>query len=423
MLPDIVGYLLFERLARAAERGVRVRVLLDDISTEGYEQLFAVLAAKPNFEIRITNPFADREARLLDGLNEFQRVNHRMHNKSITFDNAVTVFGGRNMGAEYFSAGDVFNYHDLDTLAVGTVAQDVSEQFDTYWNAAESYPVAAFVEPDGSEEASRQLQQRFDDTVKAAKQTPYAPALRDTMADLLVSDQDNRLVWARAKVVFDLPYGQTSEEGVAGPEILKGILIDTMDTAASEVFMVSPYFVPGTSGVERFRELRERGVRCVVLTNSLSSTDVPEVYGGYKDYYRPLLEIGVELWEIMAYPSAADAPEGASTDRRSLHAKTFAVDRQKLFIGSFNWDPRSMGINTEMGAVIESSELASQMVNAVSEALPGSAWKVRLSADGEVEWVDLSGAEEVVFDTNPQTDFALRQRANLSNIGLLEGQL
>ena len=423
MLPDIVGYLLFDRLAKAADRGVRVRVLMDDISTEGYEQMFAVLAAKPNFEIRLTNPFADRDARGLDGLSDFQRVNHRMHNKSITFDNAVTVFGGRNIGAEYFGAGDVFNYHDLDTLAIGTIAEDVSAEFDTYWNAAESYPVTAFVEPDDSEEAAEQLQQRFADTVESAQATPYAPALRHTMTDLLVADDNNVLVWAPATVVFDLPYGDTSDAGVAGPEILAPVLIDAINQARTEMFMVSPYFVPGDSGVERFRELRERGIRCVVVTNSLASTDVAAVYAGYRNYYRALLEIGVELWEVMAFPSGADAPEGASIDKRSLHAKTFAVDRQQLFVGSFNWDPRSIGINTEMGAIIESGKLASQMVDAVSSALPLSAWKVRLREDGEVEWVDLSGSEEVVFTTNPQTDFALRQQANLTDISILEGQL
>ena len=423
ILPDIVGYLLFARLADAADRGVRVRVLLDDISTEGYEQLFAVLSSRPNMEIRLTNPFAARETRALGGLTDFQRVNHRMHNKSITFDNAVTIFGGRNMGAEYYGASDEFNYHDFDTLGVGPVAQQVSAEFDIYWNASETVPVTAFVEPDDSEEASQQLQQRFLDVVETASKTPYAPALQNTMVDLLLANQGDSLVWAPSKVVFDLPYGETSAEGVAGTEVLKGILVDAIDKASEEVFLISPYFVPSDSGVERFRRLRERGVRCVVVTNSLASTDVPEVYAGYRDYHRPLLEMGVELWETMAFPSGAEAPEGASTERRGLHAKTFAIDRELLFVGSFNWDPRSMGINSEMGAFIESAELASQMAESVSDALPGSAWQVRLREDGEVEWVDVSGDEEVVYTTNPQTDFALRQRVNLTDIAMLEGQL
>lgn len=423
ILPDITGYLLLGRLAKAADRGVRVRILLDDIETKGYEQTFAVLSANPNIEIRLANPFANRGARGVNLATDFQRLNHRMHNKSITFDNAVTIVGGRNIGAEYFGAGDVFNYRDLDVLGLGPVANQVSTEFDTYWNASETVPVTAFVEPDDSPESAEELRQKFAAVVEEAKTTPYVDALKSSIGDLLLSYEADLLVWAPARVVFDLPYSEATGSDEAGPEVLAGILVTAAEQAVTELFVVSPYFVPGNSGVERFRQLRERGVRCVVVTNSLASTDVAAVYGGYKDYRKALLEMGVELWEVMAYPDKPGHQRGASTERRSLHAKTFVVDRSVVFVGSFNWDPRSRGINTEMGLLIESRQLASGLVESVSTALPGAAWQVRLNKKGEVEWVNVQDGADAVYTKPPQTSVWQRFNAWATGLNALEGQL
>ena len=423
ILQDITGELLLGHLVAAADRGVRVRILLDDISTKGYEQTFAVLSANPNIEIRLANPFANRRARGVGGLTDFQRLNHRMHNKSMTFDNVVTIVGGRNIGAEYFGASDVFNYHDLDVLATGLVADQVSTEFDTYWNASEAVPVTAFVEPDDSAESAEELQRKFAAVDEEGKTSPYVDVLNSSIVDLMLEENGNRLVWAPARVVFDLPYGETSAQNVAGAEVLLGILIEAIDEATEELFVVSPYFVPGDSGVERFRQLRERGVRCVVVTNSLASTDVAAVYGGYKDYQKPLLSLGVELWELMAYPDKPGHERGVSTERKSLHAKTFAVDGSQLFVGSFNWDPRSSGINTEMGVLIESDELAAGLVELVSTALPGAAWQLRLNDEGEIEWVDVVDGKEVVYSKPPQTSAWRRFSARVSNLDAFEGQL
>jgi putative cardiolipin synthase len=223
--------------------------------------------------------------------------------------------------------------------------------------------------------------------------------------------------------VFDLPYGETSTEDVAGPEMLAGLLAEAVERATEELFVISPYFVPGDSGIELFRRLRERGVRCVVVTNSLASTDVAAVYGGYKDYQKPLLEMGVELWEIMAYPDKPGRERGASTERKSLHAKTFTIDGSRLFIGSFNWDPRSVGINSEMGVLIESAKLVSRLVNAVSTALPGAAWQVRLNDNDKVEWVVVADDTEVVYTKPPQTSAWRRFSASSTNFKVFEGQL
>ncbi len=423
ILADITGKLFVHELIEAADRGVRVRMLLDDISTKGYEEMFSVLSANPNIEVRLANPAAHRKTRS-DMATDFHRLNHRMHNKSVTYDNTVTIVGGRNIGAEYFGADDEFNYFDLDVAAIGPVADEVSSEFDRYWNADETIPVTAFVEADNSVAAAHDLQQRFDASVEEAKSTPYAPALQSTVVDIFLSDQGTGLTWAPAKVQFDLPYGETSEGGEPGPEVLGSILLHAAEQATQELFVVSPYFVPGDTGVERFRQLRERGVRCVVLTNSLASTDVAAVYGGYRDYQQPLLELGVELWEVMAFPDKPGHERGASTDRRSLHAKTFAIDRRRLFVGSFNWDPRSRSINTEMGVMIDSEELAGEMVANVSSALVGSAWQLRLDEQGNVVWVNtLDNGEEQVYDKPPQTSEQQRIEAKITDVKAVEGQL
>lgn len=423
VLTDITGKLLMKELLEAANRGVRVRILLDDISTKGYEDMFASLSAKPNIEVRLANPAARRKTRI-DMATDFKRLDHRMHNKSITYDNVVTIVGGRNIGAEYFGADDEFNYFDLDVIAVGPAADQVSSEFDLYWNADETVPVTAFVEPDDSPETARKLQQKFDATVEEARATPYAPALESTVVDILLSDESDDLVWAPAEVLFDLPFGQTNDLGVPGPEILGGILMAAAAQSTEELFVISPYFVPGDAGVEMFRQLRARGVRCVVVTNSLASTDVAAVYAGYRDYQAPLLELGVELWEIMAYPDKPGEQRGASTDRRSLHAKTFAIDRKQWFVGSYNWDGRSRRINTEMGIMISSPELANTMVESASAALPNSAWKLRLNAKGHVEWLDIDEkGGEVVFDQAPQSTGKQRFEAGISDIKAIEGQM
>ena len=420
---DLIGKLLLGRLTEAADRGVRVRILLDDIETEGYEQLFAALSAHDHIEVRLANPFAYRNARGLNFLTDFQRVNHRMHNKSITFDNVVTVFGGRNIATEYFGANEVFNYRDLDILGVGQVAADVSVEFDKYWNAGESMPVEAFVEPDASEATRQELRDSYTTTVAQTRDTPYAGALAVSHSELLLLSTHSELIWAPARVVYDLPYGEENRQGEAGPSILSGILIEAIETAERELFLVSPYFVPGESGVEQFRRLRDRGVRCVVVTNSLASTDVESVYGGYANYQKALLEAGVELWEVMAYPLQSGYEQGLASERRILHAKTFTIDRQILFVGSFNWDPRSQEINTEMGAMINTPELASQLMDSVAAALPYDAWQLRLSDDGDIEWLAWENGELVIYSEPPQAETARKLKASASGLKALEGQL
>jgi putative cardiolipin synthase len=419
---DLVGDLVIQELIDAANRGVRVRMLLDDYATEGYELAFSVLLSNPNIDIRLTNPVAHRDVRWAN-LTDLKRVNHRMHNKSITFDNRMSIVGGRNIGSDYFGASEHFNYYDFDVFAVGPIVDEVSTQFDNYWNAAQSYPATAFVEPDDSSESARALADRFKASRENAATTEFVDALDHEVVDFVLAQNTDRLFWADARVVHDLPYGEETAEGVAGEEVLRDILVEAVLGAADEFILVSPYFVPRQSGLDGFRALRDRGVRCIVLTNSLASTDQIPAYGGYMDYRAPLLEMGVELWELIAWPAMPHDQPGAPTERRALHAKIYALDRERLFVGSFNWDPRSHEINTEMGIVIYDDRITSQTVDLILATLPGAAWKLRLDDQGEVEWLDVSGEEEIVYDEPPQTDSSLRRKASMTNIELFEDQL
>ena len=419
---DIVGDLLIQALMEAADRGVRVRILLDDIETKGYELAFSVLSANPNIEIRLINPFSNRKV-LAAAITEFQRVNHRMHNKSITFDNQATIVGGRNIGAPYFGSSDEFNYSDYDVLAIGPVTGQVSTEFDLYWNSDEAYPVTAFVEPDDSSESARTLMDRFRAARENAMTTEFVDAVENQIVDFVLASDSDYLTWTPGRVVYDLPYGTTAADGTEGEDVLGKILVDAIEDATEEFVLVSPYFVPGEAGMEGFRKLRGRGVNCVVLTNSLASTDQVAVYGGYEEYQEDLLEMGVELWELMAFPSIPGDQPGAPTDRRALHAKIYVLDNERLFVGSFNWDPRSFNINSEMGIVIESEEFVTETSNNIQSQLPGIAWKLRLDDNGKLEWVDVSGEAEVVYDSPPQSTAGQRFKSEVYGIDALEGQL
>lgn len=419
---DIVGDLLIESLIAAADRGVRIRILLDDIGTEDYELAFGVLSAHPNIEIRLTNPFSHRGSRAA-GITEFQRINHRMHNKSFTIDNAVTIVGGRNMGAPYFGSSDEFNYYDFDLVGVGPIADQISTEFDRYWNADETYPVTAFVKPDDISEDAAELKARFQAAKENVTTTEFVGALDNYVTDFILAHDSDALTWSKAYAVYDLPYGETSHEGVEGPAVLGRRMVDIITGAQEEFVLISPYFVPGEAGTDGFQNLRDRGVRIVVLTNSLASTDQVAVYGGYKEYHERLLEMGVELWELMAFPSIKAHQPGAPTDKRALHAKIYVVDRKKLFAGSFNWDPRSFEINTEMGIAIHSDELAAQTSGNILEQLPRIAWKLRLSDAGKIEWVDVSGDTEIVYDSAPQASGWRKFMSGVTGIDALEGQL
>lgn len=421
---DITGRLFVRRLLEAADRGVRVRLLLDDIDTGGYEAGMVGLDHHPNVEIRLFNPFVQRGGlRALNLLTEPRRLNRRMHNKSMTVDNQVTVVGGRNIGAEYFGARPDMDFGDLDLLAVGPVVPEVSAAFDRYWNSEAAVPVPALLGGIDGEAALRGLREALADVDEQARATPYGAVLERTILEA-IDGGGERLHWAEAEVVADPPEKAGGALAPDDLESLRARLGPLLRGARRELVVISPYFVPREAGVALFRELRERGVRVVILTNSLASNDVPAVHAGYARYRQALLEAGVELWELRPDIPVRRRYTGMPADSRSsLHAKTFAVDRRFLYVGSLNLDPRSVNINTEMGIVVDDPALTAPVVEGFLEELPDAAYRLGLDERGEILWRATVDGEPVVYRQEPGTGFWQRFSTDLFGLLPIESQL
>lgn len=396
---DIVGTLLLDALRAAGGRGVRVRLLLDDANTRGLDALLVELDAQPNVEVRVFNPFAQRSARFLGLVTDFARLNRRMHNKSFVVDNRVAIVGGRNIGDEYFGSGAGPLFGDLDVFAAGPVVAAVSAQFDRYWNSAAAWPVAAVAgQPAPPREA---LAARAARLREAGATRRYLDAIDwQGIAGVLAGEVGLR--WVEASLASDDPSKIT---GAADPG-RRRILDDfrrTMGPAQSRLDLVSPYFVPGRKGTAWLVELAQRGVAVRVLTNSLNATNHPVVHAGYLKRRRALLEAGVRLFELKA-----DLEEDthwqrgfAASSGAVLHAKTFAVDARWVFVGSFNFDPRSMNLNTEMGLMLEDPWLARRIGAAFERRIPRAAWEVRPGARRGLEWVDHGTDPPTVLTREP----------------------
>jgi putative cardiolipin synthase len=381
---DMSGTLLAQALQRAAARGVRVRLLLDDNNTSGLDPALAALDAHPNVEVRLFNPFASRRWRALDYLTDFARLNRRMHNKSFTIDNQATITGGRNVGDEYFSADPDMRFVDLDILAVGPVVSEVSNDFDRYWSSASAYPVASLFSP-AQAATSDPLAARASLLEREPAALRYMRSLADSAFVQRLLAGQLPLEWTRVRLVSDDP---AKGLGLAPPEALVWQrLRRVLGEATREVQLVTPYFVPTAAGVDALAGLSAQGVQVSVLTNSLEATDVLAVHAGYAKWRVPLLKAGIGLYEMKR---GGMAPERAlrGSSASSLHAKVFAVDGARLFVGSFNFDPRSANLNTEMGLAIDSAALAQEMREASSRQVPALAYEVRLDERGQLQWLE-----------------------------------
>ncbi|KUJ76606.1 phospholipase [Ruegeria marisrubri] len=382
---DASGHLFTWQLLRSADRGVRVRLLLDDMDVAGYDRAVAALDRHPNIEIRLFNPFRRGFGRNLASLFEFERVNRRMHNKSMTFDNVVTIVGGRNIGDEYFAAREDSNYNDLDVLGVGPVAKQVSASFDAYWNSPYAVPASVVVRDGKQDMTLAEARQRLSELADQARYSPYGDALSHEIRAGMTHGPLG-LTWVPARLLADPPEkaaGDADEQSFVAAQMLPYL------TGARQSLVVSSaYFVPRRRGAEFLSELSARGLDVTILTNSLDSTDVVPVHGHYALFREEMLKAGIELWELRPDVSRQDRERlGLGLSQSSLHTKAFAVDGKYLFVGSFNWDPRSVRINNEMGVLIESEALASEAVSRFRENLAENAYKLRLDDSGEIEWL------------------------------------
>ena len=429
---DESGRLLTKELLDAADRGVRVRLLLDDLGVgQANDDVFLLLDSHANVSVSLFNPIASRGSRTMGLVADPLRLNHRMHNKSMTADSTVTVVGGRNIGDEYFSLNELVNFADLDVLAIGPVADQVSDSFDLFWNSSATYPISAFHAKTASPAEYAAAREKLNARV-AESGAPYYEAMRSTPLGLQLQSRDLEFYWGTITALHDMP---EKSQGASQTDVLLRQLGNLLGQAQTDLLIVSPYFVPGKPGSEALVAAAQRGVRVRVVTNSLASTDVGAVHAGYKKSRRKLLEGGVELFELKPQLEADSEAAGklsfSGSSAASLHAKTFMIDRQRVFIGSMNLDPRSVQINTEIGLLIDNPELAQDLEQRIAAGLAQSCYSVVLEprnpakpeGSQQLVWIERRGDQEIRYTTEPQTTFWQRFSVGLIGIFPVDSQL
>lgn len=404
---DESGTLLLGELVDAARRGIRVRLLLDDLQSSGEGLDLALLASVPGIEVRVFNPFAGRGfglARLLEFIADGERLNRRMHNKAWIADNVGAIIGGRNLGNKYFSGPSETTFADLDVLTLGPVTREISRSFDRYWNSEWALPITA---PEGADKDRVPARlTEFANRIEQIKASAYGVSLKksDLIADLFAGRRST--IWATAHAVVD-PVSKFDAD--KSPEVESYVLTEVAEqlrATRQSLLMVSPYFVPGESGTNLLKSLVDRGVKVRVLTNSLSSTDVPLVHAGYAKYRPALLKHGVTMYELK--PTAApDIGTGrretslAPGSEASLHAKAFVIDQRTVLIGSMNFDPRSAWYNSELGILVESPELAAQVVQAFDRVTSSErVWKMAHDENG-LAWISTDPKDAGTLRSEP----------------------
>ncbi len=423
-LNDTSGRLLASELLRAADRGVRVRLLVDDTYVRTLDSSLAALDSHPNLELRYYNPYRTRGSKV-GNVFEFVfsgfRLNHRMHNKAWITDGLLAIVGGRNVGDEYYGLHEEFDFHDLGVLLGGHAVRGASADFDRYWNSPIVIPLAE-IPKTGDGPTLAQAQQALEQDRAAAMATPeFAPVL--AAEDLVVEmrTRQSRLVSDRSRVINDPPdkWQRRTDHFIGVAADLRAVV----DTAQDEVILVSPYFIPGRDGMQWLRGLRERGVRVRVLTNSLNATDVAAVHGGYARYRHRLLRAGVELHELKRTSRAPRESPFRGSSRASLHTKAAIVDGRVAFVGSFNLDPRSTWINTEMGALIDDARFA-ELVRANIERSLTADHSYRLSLENDrLGWTAQHNGEPRRQYREPTSSWSRRIVAFLARVLPVEEQL
>ncbi len=393
---DDSARLLLLHLRQAAERGVRVRLLVDDLNTAGEDRRFLHLSERANVEVRVFNPFPGGRfatwTRFLASAGDIRRINHRMHNKLFVADNALAITGGRNIGDQYFTRDPSSNFIDLDVVAAGPIVPELSASFDAFWNSKYAYPIASVAAPVDDEPASP---------------APLDAAVSSS-ANWLAQELESgevQLAWVPATVLADRPAKIASETSPEEEETIANNLSALMRSARDELIVISAYFVPGKDGMDMMRDLVGRGVSIRILTNSLASTDSPLVHTGYSRYRAALLKMGVELSEVrpkLGQKRARFHPFRSSN--ASLHAKALVIDQKTVFIGSMNMDARSAHTNSELGLVMRSAEIARQVTSLLDDISADGSYRLRLAGHGDkIEWTSGEPGSEKTWYTDPET--------------------
>ncbi|CTQ52949.1 Major cardiolipin synthase ClsA [Roseibium album] len=419
--PDSAGSLFSLALINAAERGVRVRLLVDDVFTTANDEQLAYLSSYDNIEVRIFNPLSRNSTKAMNFVLDFGRVNRRMHNKSLTIDNAMSIVGGRNIAEEYFQINTNAEFADFDLFCAGPVARKITAAFDIFWNDPLAVPIEAFVSMP-TEIKRQDTRARIEEKTRQATLGVYQRAinsryLRDISAGKVQLD------YANVQVVTDDP-DKLRTPVRDGERLVADAIRREMEHATSEVTIITPYFVPRKEGVKFYKTLSARGVRVRVITNSLASTNHAYVHGGYAPYRKELLKAGVELYEVRA-----DAPEvlgevlSGSDIKLTMHSKAALFDRKRMFVGSLNFDPRSIEINTELGLIIADRRMVSKIAGSLEKGLRDYTYRVELGEDGKLTWTYSGAGLSEVLVSEPGAGIVSKTVSWITRVLPVEGQL
>lgn len=410
---DQAGQLLLKDLWEAAERGVIVRLLIDDFNNSAaLDQQLLRFSSHPNTAVRIVNPLMHRKFQALNFVTGLPRINRRMHNKSMTFDKQITIIGGRNIGNEYLSNDQNSQFADLDVLLIGKVVADIDNSFGSYWSAPISYDIETLVtlDEDGPTDFIEGLDQ-LGTNEKSDNQSSlsvYKSAIADSSIDTDLLNKHIPFRWTDMQFLSD-DVGKLTKSVPADTNLVQQ-LRTLLGRPDKELTIISSYFVPTKDGVDTLVELADSGIDIKILTNSFDATDVTAVHSSYSQWRPKLLKSGIKIYELKSTASEEDREnklwKARSQSSTSLHAKTFAIDDHQVFIGSYNVDPRSANINTEMGVIINDDELARQLHEALSDDLLSQAYEVKLTDDNHLQWHTIEDGEKKVYEAEPRVDLS-----------------
>ena len=408
---DQAGQLMLKDLWDAAERGVIVRLLLDDFNNNAkFDQHLLRFASHPNIAVRIINPLMHRKFQTLNFVTGLPRINRRMHNKSMIFDKQITIIGGRNIGDEYLSNDKSSQFADLDVLLIGKVVADIDNSFASYWSAPISFDIQTLATLDKGE--TTDFVQGLDKLKADEKSSSsgslsvYKAAIEDSSIDTDLINKRVPFRWTDMQFLSD-DVGKLTKTVPADTNLVHQ-LRTLLGSPSKKLTIISSYFVPTKDGVNTLVSLAESGIEIKILTNSFDATDVTAVHSGYSQWRPSLLRAGVKIYELKSTASEEKREnklwKARSQSSTSLHAKAFAVDDYQVFIGSYNVDPRSANINTEMGVIINDDELATQLHGALSDDLLNQAYEVKLLENGDLQWHTMEKDKKVIYDSEPRVD-------------------
>lgn len=425
---DKIGSMALHSIIEAADRGVKVRLLIDDNNAKQMEGIYLALDQHTNIDVRLYNPYRFRHYRAMDMVLNLKRINRRMHNKSFIADNQIALIGGRNMSNQYYNVSDNYQFSDVDVMLAGSAADEIVHSFDEYWNDDYAFPVKQLVNPRHYTLRFEGLKEQLEQHDREVSVQNYLDLASRSHAFENWLNNSIQLDWVKAEVVKDPP--SKIKAKAKKEEHLNFQLLNSLDKPTQTVDIISAYFVPEKKGAKQLEQLADNGVKVRVLTNSFKANDVPVVHAFYAKYRQDLLENDVQLYEFLSTPDSenlnintAELAKKAKVNikglsRSSLHAKLMALDEKQVFIGSFNFDPRSAYLNTEIGVLLYSPQLAKAVHHTMDQNLSKYAYKLVLNAENKINWkIKLADGSIRTYEKEPKMKWW--QRASMKVVAWL----